>query len=87
MDSVDHIKLAAFQELQEVLRIKRVNDELLEHLLSSLRWILHYAKKNNLDVPEKDKIITLLDKGMEISNKLPQSYPTKIYRGVEPTET
>ena len=35
-----HIKMAAFHELQEAL-IKRVNDELLEHLVSSIRWLVH----------------------------------------------
>jgi len=40
-----HIKMAAFQELQEVLQIKNVNDELLEFLTSSLRWLLHYETK------------------------------------------
>ena len=38
MDSTDYIKLAAFQELKDALQVKRVNDELLEYLSSSLRW-------------------------------------------------
>jgi hypothetical protein len=31
------MKMAAFQELKDVLQVKRVNDELLEYLSSSLR--------------------------------------------------
>jgi hypothetical protein len=45
MDSTDYTELAAFQKLQEVLRIKKINEELLEYLGSSLRYILHYSKK------------------------------------------
>jgi hypothetical protein len=48
--------MAAFHEPQEALEIKRVNDELLEHLLSSVLWLVNYAKKNNIALPEKDKI-------------------------------
>jgi hypothetical protein len=39
-------------------------------LASSLGWILHYAKKNNMDIPDKDKIVELMDKAMAIENKL-----------------
>ncbi len=37
LDSIDSMKMAAFQELKDVLQVKRVNDELLEYLSSSLR--------------------------------------------------
>ena len=49
--------MAAFHELQEELKIKRVNDELLEHLLSSVpsacqlckeKTILPYLRKTKL---------------------------------------
>jgi adenylate cyclase len=71
-----HIKMAAFHELQEALKIKRVYDELLEHLVSSIRWLVHYAKKNNITLPEKDKIVNMLDKATEIADKLPSAIPT-----------
>ena len=71
MDSNEHVKLAAFQELQDALKIKRVNDELLEFLTSSLRWLMHYSKKNNLPLPEKDRIVDILDRVMIIAAKLP----------------
>jgi hypothetical protein len=70
-DSLESMKLAAFQELQDALKIKRINDELLEFLTSSLRWLLHYSKKNNLPLPEKDRMMEILDRIMDISHKLP----------------
>jgi hypothetical protein len=45
MNSIDHMKRAAFQELKEALEAKRISDELVEYLASSLRLILRYAKK------------------------------------------
>jgi len=56
LDSIDYMKMAAFQELKDVLQVKRVNDELLEYLSSSLRWYYiilinikyHYQKKTRL---------------------------------------
>ena len=50
MNSAEHMKIAAYQELQEALKVKRINDELLEFLSSSVRWILRYAKNNNMDI-------------------------------------
>lgn len=67
--------MAAFQELQEVLQIKNVNDELLEFLTSSLRWLLHYETKYNIQLPEKEKISEMVAKGMEIAAKLPSNIP------------
>jgi hypothetical protein len=69
MNSTEHMKIAAFQELQEALKVKRVNDELLEFLASSLGWILRYAKKNNMEIPDKEKIIEIMNRAMVIENK------------------
>ena len=38
---------------------------------TSLRWILRYAERNNMDIPDRDKIIALMNMAMEIENKLP----------------
>ena len=67
------MKIAAFQELQDALRINQVNEELFEHLHAALRWILCYVKKHNMPMPEQDKLLTLLDRAEEIEDKLPPS--------------
>jgi hypothetical protein len=71
MDSLDHIKSATIQELQDAVRIRCVNMELLEYLTSSLRWILRNCQKHNMEIPEKDKIMLLIDRAIEIDNKTP----------------
>jgi hypothetical protein len=65
------MKIAAFQELQEALKVKKVNDELLEFLSASVRWLLHYAENNNMEIPERERIIEVLNKAMEIEDKYP----------------
>ncbi|HKO40027.1 MAG TPA: hypothetical protein VJU85_02115 [Nitrososphaeraceae archaeon] len=71
LDSTDYMKLAAFQELKDALQVKRVNDELLEYLSSSLNWLLHYSHKYQIPLPEKDRIIEMLENRMNVSKKLP----------------
>jgi hypothetical protein len=68
-----HIKMAALEELRYALKVKRINDELLEHLASTLRWLLRYGEINNITLPEKDKIVLALDRAMKIAGKLPSS--------------
>ena len=74
MNSIEYMKMAIFEELKVALTVKKVNDEILEYLASSLRWILYYCNKYNMPIPEKEKIIEMMDKAMEIEKKLPRSY-------------
>lgn len=60
------------ERLRNTLKVKQVNDELLQHLESSLRWVIHYCRKNNIPLPEEDKIIDLCNKAIEIEKKLPK---------------
>jgi hypothetical protein len=71
MDSSDHITTAAIHELQDAVKIRHVNMELLQYLTSSLRWVLRYCRKYNIEIPEKDKITELIDRAIEIDNRTP----------------
>jgi hypothetical protein len=68
--SLYYVKMAAWQELQEARHMARVNDELLEYLVSSFRWLLHYSKKNQIPIPEVDKITDILGRIRSINSKL-----------------
>ena len=87
-NSYYHNKMAAFQELQEALQIRSVNDELLEYLASSLNWLLHYTSKYNIILPEKDRIYEVLERAMAIASKLPSNIPTsdEIYSKIIQTD-
>jgi hypothetical protein len=64
------------EKIRQVLRIKKVNEELLEYLESSVRWIIHYCKKHDIPLPESDKIIDMANRIREIDSKLPRSDET-----------
>jgi hypothetical protein len=74
MDSTGHMKLAAFQELKEALQVKRVNDKLLEYLSSSIRWLLKYEKKYNINLPEREKMLEILENILNVNKKLPPNF-------------
>jgi hypothetical protein len=66
-----YIELAAVQKLRYALEMKKINDNLLEQLASSLKWLLHYSEKYQIPLPEKDRIIALIDRAIELENQLP----------------
>ena len=74
MDSGDrYTEIAAIEKLRYGMRVAEVNEELLEQLTSSLRWLLHYSKKHNIPLPETDKISLMLLRTMEITDKIPSN--------------
>jgi hypothetical protein len=70
MDKEDYTMMAAFQELKDAIKFKRVNDELLEYLVSSLRWLVRYSKKNHIPLPDIEKIQETIDRAIDIAEKL-----------------
>ena len=75
LDNSDpYLEMAATEKLRYAVKVKQINDELMEHLASSLRWLLHYCIKNNIPIP-RDEIDNIIDKAVKIESKLP-SHPT-----------
>lgn len=68
------LDFAKLQELKDALQVKRVNDELLEYLSSSLNWLLRYSHKYQIPLPEKDRIIEMLENIMNVDKKLPPNF-------------
>jgi hypothetical protein len=58
------------EELRGALKLKEINEELLDQLASGLRWLLHYSSRYNIPLPEKDKISDLIDRSMAIADKM-----------------
>ena len=69
---IHHDDFLDMERLRNTLKVKRVNDELLEYLASSLRWVIHYCRKHDIPLPEEEKIIDLCNKAIEIERKLPK---------------
>jgi hypothetical protein len=59
---VDHIKLQEIAELRNALKIKELNEELLEHLQLSMLYILKYCEDNKVPLPDMDRIKNILDR-------------------------
>jgi hypothetical protein len=49
-------KLQRIEEDKINVRISRMNDELLEHLASTLGYILHQNEKHGLNIPNREQI-------------------------------
>ncbi|GEM_PF-757992 len=70
------IDLGINQKLNYAIQVKRINDELLEHLSSSIIWLLRYSQSNGIDLPNKEQIFLLINRAIEIASKLPSGEPT-----------
>jgi hypothetical protein len=71
IDSTEHIKIATLHELQDAVRIRRINLELFDYLCASIRWMLHYAIKNKIDLPNIDRFDEILECVEDIDEKTP----------------
>jgi hypothetical protein len=65
-----HLKWAAMEELRGALKLKEINEELLDQLASGLQWLIHYSSKYQIPLPELDKISALIDRTMAIADKI-----------------
>jgi hypothetical protein len=70
--------MAAYEELTDAIRVNKAHLELFEYLSNSLQWIVRYCIKNNIPLPEAEKIQTMIDKIYKIdSNTVPKSTNNK----------
>jgi hypothetical protein len=66
-----HIKMQAIEELKDAVRIRKASVELMEHFTNSVSWLLYYAEKNGIELPEKDKMLAAVNRAIEIQCRLP----------------
>lgn len=70
----DYITKKLKCELQEATRIKELNIELIEHLGSVGMWILRYCEWNNINPPDKNRLLELIQRSREIVQKIYEPY-------------
>ena len=73
MDS-EFLKKQLIGEIEEVVRVKQLNVDLLEHLTYTARWILIYCEKNNIKPPDMNKLLELISKSRELVQRMTESY-------------
>lgn len=76
--------MTKIEELEEVLaeynhakKLKKLNEELLEHLNSMIRWLLHYCEKNDLRPPNLDILENAIERSQDYIQKMSPDQPTK----------
>jgi hypothetical protein len=70
MDSSTHMKIALAEEWREILLFKQLNEDMMRHLCFSIRWIIRYTRKNNLPLPELERMENLLNEAMSYADKI-----------------
>lgn len=69
MDNSDiYIEKGALAKLNYALEVERVTHELSEHLADSIRWVMQYCKKNDIPLPDQDKINEIVDKAVKLND-------------------
>ena len=59
MDSYN-LKKQLLGEIQEASQVTELNIELMEHLNYTARWLINYSIKNDIKLPDLDKLQTLI---------------------------
>lgn len=60
-DEID-IMQKALLEYKDAVRIKNMNQELLQHLGDSIFYLIKHSEKYNLPLPKKDELIRMVDR-------------------------
>lgn len=69
MDNSDkYIEEGALAKLNYALEVEKVTHELAEHLADSIRWVMQYCKKNNIPLPDQDKLNKIVDKAVKLDD-------------------
>ena len=71
----EHKKLA--EEWKNVLIQTKLNQELYDNLIHSIRWVLKYSKDNNLILPNKHELSMNMEESLQIMDKIACHQPTK----------
>lgn len=77
MDNSDiYTEQAAIEKLHDAIQIQRQCNKLTVHLTDSLMWVLHYCQKNNIPLPNLEKIRNIIDKTIELERETSPDQPT-----------
>ena len=52
----------ALKEYENARRLKRINQELYDHLSGSIYYLLKYSEKYNVPLPKKQELIQMVEK-------------------------
>ncbi len=70
----EHRKLA--EEWKNVLIQTKLNQELYENLIHSIRWFFRYCKDNDIIPTNKHELVMCMEKSLKIMDKIAYCQPT-----------
>lgn len=68
-DEVDIMKQTLAQ-YDKAVRLKNVSEELFDHLLGSVIWLLNYSEKYSFPLPKKEEIHRMVKRAEFLVNEL-----------------
>ncbi len=78
----EYLKLQLLHELREAVQVKNINVELLETLQSSLVWLVRYCETNNIELKDRDRILSLLEKSHHLIKEIYPNLPTNLQQPI-----
>ncbi len=66
-----NLKIQEIEELKKAVKVKRLNEDLLEHLTATVSWLVRTCEKNGLSIPNKQVISRSIDRAYEYLDKIP----------------
>lgn len=71
LDKLERIELE-----KRTLHSIAINEELMEHLDSTIRWLLHYCDKNDIRPPNMQLLSDAIQRSQNYIQMLPTDQPT-----------
>lgn len=68
-DEIDVLQLA-IEEHRKAVQLKNMNQELMEHLTGSIFYLLKYAEKNKLFIPNRENLLQMLKKANSLIDEI-----------------
>jgi len=70
MSNADDTLRVALEEMRVAIRYKRMCEELLQHLIGSVRYLQSYSKKYNIPLPNEDAILRSTDRAADLIEQI-----------------
>jgi hypothetical protein len=69
-----NLKRQLMGEIQEAIRVKELNVQLMEHLTFIADWILRYCERNNIKPPDIHKLSELITRAGNLVQQIYEPY-------------
>ncbi len=78
MNEIDVMK-KALADSDDAVKLKNMNEELMQHLSGSVYWLIKYSEKYNITLPKKEELIRMVEKADLMINQMTQRADPTIF--------